>query len=86
METILIEIEGSTGVIIPEELLAEMQLKAGSKVTLIREDNGVFVKLSNGKSNFDIRDLIAKTDFESQRNDPELKAWQTKLRSGREGT
>lgn len=85
METILIKIESSTGIVIPDEFLAEMQLKPGSKVMLIRKEDGVFVKALDKKPKFDIKDLMANTDFESQRDDPELQAWQTKSRAGREG-
>ena len=86
METILIKIEASTGMIVPDELLSEMQLKQGSKVTLVRENDGFFVKPLHKNTKFDIKDLMAHTDFESQRNDPELQAWQTKSRAGREGS
>ena len=85
METILIKIESSTGIVIPDQFLAEMQLKPGSKVTLIRKEDGFFVKVLDKKPKFDIKDLMANTDFESQRDAPELQAWQTKSRAGREG-
>ncbi|MFA0692936.1 hypothetical protein [Vibrio splendidus] len=80
METALIEIESATGLIIPDELLAEMQLKPGAKVTLMRKEGGFFVKALDKKHKLNIKDLMANTDFESQRNDPELQAWQAKSR------
>ena len=80
METALIEIESATGLIIPDELLAEMQLKPGSKVTLMRKEDGFFVEVLGKKQKLNIKDLMLNTDFESQRNDPELQAWQAKSR------
>lgn len=76
METVLIKIEGSIGIIISDELLAEMQLKPGAKVTLMRKEDGFFVRALDKKHKLNIKDLMANTDFESQRNDPELQAWQ----------
>ncbi|MEZ9990363.1 AbrB/MazE/SpoVT family DNA-binding domain-containing protein [Vibrio splendidus] len=84
MDTVLIKIEDSTGVVIPNELLEEMQLKPGAKVTLVRQRDGFFVKPSDEEPKYKLKDLMANTDFELQRNDPELQSWQTKSRVGRE--
>ncbi|MFA1572796.1 MULTISPECIES: AbrB/MazE/SpoVT family DNA-binding domain-containing protein [Vibrio] len=84
MDTVLIKIDGSTGVVIPDELLEEMQLKPGAKVTLVRQRDGFFVKPSNEKPKYKLKDLMANTDFELQRNDPELQEWSGKSIVGRE--
>lgn len=57
-------------------------LKQGSKVTIAREHDGIFVKPVN--PTFNLKELIANTDFEAQRNDPELQCWNNKPNVGRE--
>lgn len=84
MEKTLTKVGNSTGFTIPAEWLAEMHLNLGSKVTIVRERGGFFVKPKKSKPKFNIKDLMANTDFEAQRNDEELQAWNNKPRVGRE--
>lgn len=86
MEKELIRIGNSTGLTIPDEWLSEMNLSPGSKVSLVRERGGIVVKPLTEKPEFNTKELMANTDFEAQRNDPELEAWGHKRKEGRENT
>ncbi|PMG52891.1 hypothetical protein BCU88_21830 [Vibrio splendidus] len=86
MEKKLIKIGNSTGLTIPSQWLAEINLSSGSKVTLTRECGGITVKASNVKTKPNLEDLMANTDFEAQRNDPHLQAWANKHKNGRENS
>lgn len=86
MEKELIKIRSSIGLTIPYEWLAEVNLSLGSKVSLVRERGGIAVKPLTEKPEFNIKELMANTDFEAQRNDPELEAWGNKRKKGRENT
>lgn len=82
MKRTLIKVGNSIGLTIPAQWLSEMHLEQGSKVTIAREHDGIFVKPVN--PTFNLKELIANTDFEAQRNDPELQCWNNKPNVGRE--
>ncbi|MEZ8241607.1 hypothetical protein BCT76_16270 [Vibrio tasmaniensis] len=86
MERELVKIGNSTGLTIPEKWLSEMNLSPGSKVSLVRERGGIAVKLLTEKPNPNIKDLMDNTDFEAQRQDPQLQIWGNKRKKGRENT
>lgn len=86
MERELVKIGNSTGLTIPEKWLSEMNLSLGSKVSLVRERGGIVVKPLTEKPEFNIKELMANTDFEAQRNDPELESWGNKRKKDRENT
>ncbi|EKO3892288.1 MULTISPECIES: AbrB/MazE/SpoVT family DNA-binding domain-containing protein [Vibrio] len=84
MEKTLTKVGNSTGFTIPAEWLSEMNLKQGSKINVVRERDGIFIQPLTEKPKFNIKELMANTDFEAQRNDSELQLWNKKPSLGRE--
>ncbi|WED20600.1 AbrB/MazE/SpoVT family DNA-binding domain-containing protein [Vibrio sp. JC009] len=80
----LVSMGNSTGVGIPAEFLAELNIKKGSKVNVITENGEIRIKPIKAKPKYNINELMANTDFEAQRQDPDLKEWNNMSPVGRE--
>lgn len=77
LEQSITKIGNSNGVIIPAMTMRELGVEVSDVVELE-------ITPKKKKPEFDINQLMANTDFEAQRNDPELKEWDSMPTAGRE--
>lgn len=77
LEQAITKVGNSSGIIIPANLLRELGVGVSDVVKLE-------ITPKKTKPSFDIDQLMANTDFVSQRKDPELQEWDSIATVGRE--
>ena len=77
LEQAITKVGNSSGIIIPANLLRELGVGVSDVVK-------VDITPKKTKPSFNIDQLMANTDFDSQRKDLELKEWDLKKSAGRE--
>lgn len=77
LEQTITKVGNSNGIIIPAITMKELGVEVSDIVELE-------ITPKKKKPEFDINQLMANTDFEAQRNDPELEEWDSMPTVGRE--
>ena len=77
LEQIITKIGNSNGVIIPAMTMRELGVEASDVVE-------IKISPKKKKLEYDIKQLVANTDFEAQRKNPQLKEWDSIPVLGRE--
>ena len=77
LEQTITKIGNSNGVIIPAVTMRELGLESSDVVE-------IKITPKKKKLKFDIKQLVANTDFEAQRKNPQLEEWESIPAVGRE--